>query len=141
MGDVTFDFRTGAVPASGILDLSFGPVSQGRWRVQRLVADNDGAAAPSVGVFRNSVTPTNLVDNSGAINRNTADEASPIELQQGESLIVRWTGATAGSISTVTIQYEWITQSEVAAEDRAQQAQRPALVKAGYGDDGLNPAW
>jgi len=140
---MTTESRQTILDASGDGTIIFGPVPSGyRWRIGRIAIDTSGAATPNVTAFVNSIASTSIVDFSPAQRRNIADEATAIDLEQGETLIMQWDAADALAVASARIQYEQQSPAvQSAIEEQQTPKRKPAMVTAGYGDDGLLPRW
>lgn len=99
------DFQQAVADAAGNAQVAFYPSFDEDWYIERIFFRSDGAAAPDVTVYVGSVADANGKDWSDSTNPNIADESSPIYVPGGSVLIVRGTGATVGSLLTVSIQY------------------------------------
>lgn len=108
----------GTIDASGNATLTPQAVPlDTRWAVERIVTVGAGAASPILSVYRNAVADANLVEGtlSTSGNRDFADESAPIYFEEGETLILRYTGGTSGAPITANVQYR---QSRISAGRR-----------------------
>lgn len=89
------------VDSSGQATIVFGPVPTWEsWQITNLAVDTDSADAPSIRVFRGAAG-TELVDATESNEATASDTAH--QLETGDALTVRWSGATPGSSVTATI--------------------------------------
>lgn len=62
-------------------------------------------AAHYAGASLGDATPANLLEGTKNGNLDFADEAAGVQLEGARSLLTVWTGASAGAVGTVRIQY------------------------------------
>lgn len=62
-------------------------------------------AAHYAGASLSDATPQNLLEGTSNGNLDFADESSGVQLEGSRSLLTVWTGASAGAIGTVRVQY------------------------------------
>jgi hypothetical protein len=94
--------QTRTVPASGNLDVVFAPTRGQSWTFQQAgIAGSAGLAGAVGGIYVNSDFITPFVTTGDA----PSGEPFPV-VNNGSRIIVRFTGATAGSTVTVTIIYD-----------------------------------
>lgn len=92
------------VGADGTAVISLEPVNALRL-VTRGVVTNDGAALCSAFIYVGSIDPKNLRDLTPLGNADVFDEINPIRVAPNQPLLVAWTGATVGSLCTVSLDY------------------------------------
>lgn len=111
------DYRTiakSSAPASaaGVATVTFDPVPDGcLWLVERITVVCSSSAATKCMVYAGDPALSTFVDGTASGNFDTADEASPVLVDSNVSLTVQWTGATAGAVGTVRIQYQLVKRS------------------------------
>lgn len=96
---------SGNADANGTVQLRLGPTRGGeRWSVRTMTVTNTSSVlAPICRVYRNSVTPTAVVDVTGTGSFDTSTLSPPILLGTGESLIAEFSGCDVGSFSVFTL--------------------------------------
>ena len=104
--------RTTPADGTGVMLVTFDPVPAGLlWLVQRVTVTTTSTTQTQAGVYAGDPTPANLVDGTNSGNLDVADQASPILVDSSVSLNVQWTGASAGAVGTVTVQYQLVQRS------------------------------
>lgn len=107
------------VGADGTATITIDPVPLGYyWRIERMTTvvsqTQDGAPIPTpggaaLGVYKAadgiSTRPKLYRDGSASPGLDVADESQPITVQQGNQLVLQWTGLTAGTYVSISIQY------------------------------------
>lgn len=74
------------------------------WLITRMVVWSDASGITSARVYLNSEDPTSLVDGTRAGNFDVADQASPIQMPGGSTLICVWEGADPGATGALLVQ-------------------------------------
>lgn len=100
------DFQQVIADAAGSAICSFVAPFDEDWHVERISVNSSGAAVPEVAVYVGSIAQANRKDWTSSGDDNIADESSPVYVPGGSTLFVVFTGATAGSTNTTSIQYE-----------------------------------
>jgi hypothetical protein len=91
-----------AVAAAGRALVQLGPVPPWqRWIVARVTVGASGGD-PEARLYRGSPGEANLLGGTYSGRLDTYDPAQPVELLEGQSLVVEWTRATNGSVCTAT---------------------------------------
>lgn len=118
--DYPDDFQQSAlVSGAGTATITTDPVPLGYyWRIERMTTvvsqTKDGLpiATPggaSMAVYKGadgtSTRPITYRDGSASPGLDVADESQPITVQQGYSLVFLWTGLTAGTYASISVQY------------------------------------
>lgn len=102
---VPFNGKTASAIASagGVATATIGPIGLGQtWTVLRTALTSTSTVRTTATIYRNAVSPGNFVDQSrGGGNGDVTGTA--YKLQSGESVIVQWTGCTAGATCIVTV--------------------------------------
>lgn len=106
------DYRTNKPATSnpadvnGVCQAQIGPVSNGQtWFVEWATVQNNSTNATTLAVFKNSVDPGYLVDETTAGNANMEEPPPPgIWLGEGETLFFVWANCNAGDIGRVFAQ-------------------------------------
>jgi hypothetical protein len=99
---------TGTLDGAGAITLSLGPVPlNDRWGIQRIATIGAGAANPTLTLYRNIVSDGYAIEGTsgGSGNRDFSDENSWLIVDEGEVLLLRYTGGTAAATVTVNIGY------------------------------------
>lgn len=123
--DYPDDFQQSAkVAVDGTASITTDPVPQGYyWRCERFTtvasATQDGApittpSGATLSVYKTSNGSTRPIlyrDGTAAPGLDVADEAQPIIVQQGLSLVFSWTGLTSGTYVAISMQYALLTRS------------------------------
>lgn len=95
-----------AVAAGGVCEVDFGPVPQDQlWLLERVVVSCTSPAATSCTLYADTIDPSRALDYTPAGNFDVSDEACPVQLETGTTLLVVWSGATNGARGTARIQY------------------------------------
>ena len=98
--------RASSTPAAdGTCQLDFGQVEPDElWLVQRVVVSNTSSTPTICYLYETEVSDGRVLDGTRVGNFNVADNNSPIQVQGGETLVVRWLGASAGAVGTARVQ-------------------------------------
>lgn len=96
----------GTASGAGGLTLTTSPVPQGyRWLINYVTITADGAAVPTVNLYVDEAALPNLLD--GTTDNVAVAPYNPARvLDQGQRLLVVWTGATVGAHCSVRIEYD-----------------------------------
>jgi hypothetical protein len=100
--------RSAASPAAagGVAQVQFGPVPDDRlWFLERLAVSCNSSSATTCTLYLDIIDPTHALDYTPAGNFDIADEAAPIQLPTGSTLLVVWSNASAGAIGTARAQF------------------------------------
>ncbi|MBN9327979.1 hypothetical protein [Cellulomonas sp. 73-145] len=94
-----------AAAAGGVATAQFAQLDTSElWLVDHAVVSCTSSTATSVRWYRDSVDPRRLLDGSNSGNFDVADWPQSLQVQPGASLLVQWSGASAGAIGTCTLQ-------------------------------------
>ncbi|MCW2754665.1 MAG: hypothetical protein JWQ32_2076 [Marmoricola sp.] len=95
-----------AAPASGITQLTFGPVPDNQmWLLDRITVSCNSAAVTTCTLYLDIASdPLHALDYTPSGNYDVADEAAAIQIPTNSSLIVQWTGATPGAVGNARAQ-------------------------------------
>jgi len=101
---ITRSARSSAA-AAGVCQVQLPELDQNQlWLITHAVVSCTSSTPTTVRWYAGSVLDLNLLDGSGSGNFDIADWPNGLQLQPTTSLIVQWTGASAGAIGTVTLQ-------------------------------------
>lgn len=98
------DFADGTGNLTIIISVPQGAV----WLVDAIILERSGAAAGTAKVYRNQVSPPNLEDIASAVPSALKQEQA-IPLDDGDSLLVVFTGLTASTQAHVNVRLRQIT--------------------------------
>lgn len=107
----TIDYRRAALtsPAAGsdgLLTCTFdGPEPARLWLIERITVTTNSTTATACAVYAGPVADQNLIDSTYLGNGDVADEAAPALVESAQPVTVQWTGASAGSVGVVTLQF------------------------------------
>jgi len=112
-GLVVVDYRSESIttdPASlGVMTATFDPVPPGfLWLIARATVSTTSTAPTRTMLYAGAPSPMNFVDGTNSGNLDIADENAAILLDSNISLTAIWTGASAGAVGTVRIQYQLV---------------------------------
>lgn len=100
---------TAPAGASGTIGVTFDPVPPGYfWLLQRFTVLCTSSTKTRAMVYAGDPAAQNLLDGTEVGNLDIADEQSPILLDSNTALTVQWTGASAGAVGTVRVQYQLV---------------------------------
>lgn len=116
--------------SGGVIEARLGPVPAGFQReIERMTIVSDSSSVTTFRLYVDRVVPENLRSGSTSGNFDEAEYDPAIELAGGETLILRWTGASAGAVGSSTIQYEDRPRAIVGGK---KQEPRPARGAGGW---------
>lgn len=100
----------------GVATLISEPVEIGYyWRVERIVVSSDSTTTPQCGVYVASPTPTPsplaLRDFTRYGTTQPAEYPLGLLVVPNTSLIIRWTGLSAGARGTASVQYQLVART------------------------------
>lgn len=106
---------TSAKAVGGVCSVEFDAPGADLWRLSRVVVTSTSVTQPLALVYDGGVDALNFLDGTrrGGINGDptqgdVAEFANPIPIQGGRSVIVQWTGMSAGSYGIARIHYELV---------------------------------
>lgn len=106
-----YQFATATTPAAALSKASVGfpvvPVGF-LWLVQRISVYSASSTLTNATVFLDTIDPTTMLDYTNNGNNDIADEASPIVIDEGHSLVCQWKGIADNATGTINIQYQLI---------------------------------
>lgn len=110
------DYRTvsASTPAAagGTCSVTLEPVPAGMfWLVERITVLCTSTTPTTAYVYEGDPAPGNFRDGTSRGNLDVADESSPILVDSTRYLTVEWTGASAGAVGTVTVQYQLVKRA------------------------------
>lgn len=77
-----------------------------RWLVNYVTVTTTGNAAPTVNVFVDTAEPANLFDGTADGRAAIAPYVPPRVLEQGQTLLIVWVGATPGAACSARLEYD-----------------------------------
>jgi hypothetical protein len=99
---------SGTLDATGAVTLTVGPVPLNeRWGIQRIATIGAGAANPILTLYRNTVQDGYAIDGTPSTtgNRDFNFEYPWLVIDEGETLLLRYTGGTVGAQVTCNVGY------------------------------------
>jgi hypothetical protein len=97
--------RRSAPAAGGFAQLEFDQLDQTEmWLIDHAVVKCDSTTPTDLRWYAGAVADLALLDGSSAGNFDVADWNAGLQIQPASSLVVRWSGASAGAIGVVTLQ-------------------------------------
>lgn len=109
-GDVPPQRRTiysGAPDGTGTAQALLGPVPAGQqWRLERIIVSSTSSSSTKARVYADSTDPGHYLDpGTSTGNLDVAEYQYPPILLTGETLIVQWTGMSAGARGVAVVQW------------------------------------
>lgn len=92
-------------PGQTTLTLPSSPESGTGFLIERISVTCSSGTATTARVYVGSASPQNEMDVTTAGNEAVSDENSPIYVPAGATFTVAWTGAAAGAVCTMRVQY------------------------------------
>lgn len=101
-----------AAAVGGFAQLEFDQLDQTEmWLIDHAVVSCNSSTPTTVRWYAGSVVDLALLDGSSAGNFDVADWNAGLVIQPTSALVVRWSGASAGAIGTVTLQARVLRRS------------------------------
>lgn len=98
--------------AGGVCTVDFGQLDgDERWLIDHAVIVCDSATPTSLRLYQSSVADQALLDGSAAGNFDVADWPNGLAVEPSQSLVARWTGASAGARGVLTLQARVLRRS------------------------------
>lgn len=105
--------RTSApADATGTITIDFGqldPVVM--WLVDRIVVHCTSSTTTALKIYDSAVTPARLRDRTSQGNDNAGDYPNGLLFRPSRSMVLQWTGATAGAVATAAAQIRQMRHS------------------------------
>lgn len=106
LDDYTQRAATSQPAAGGVAQVAFGPVPDDQlWRLERIAVSCNSSTATSCTLYLDLIDPAHALDYTPSGNFDISDEAAPIQLPTGSTLLVVWTNAAAGAIAVARAQW------------------------------------
>lgn len=74
------------------------------WEISRAVVACTSSSDTTATLYADDIQPSRILDASASGNLDTADNAAPLLVGPGETLLVVWQGASLGAVGTARVQ-------------------------------------